>query len=70
MDHPVSDSELKDLRENAVWERDHVGAPGCLTRTRAETLLKLIEAYSDQARAYRELEGEHAKLQGRLIDNP
>jgi hypothetical protein len=59
--------ELKDLRDNALWERDHVGAPGCLTRTRAISLIKLLDAYANLTMEYKELEGEKSKLEGHLI---
>lgn len=59
---------LDDLRKDATYDRDHVGAVGCIARTRASTIIELIDAYEKLKNDYRELEDENAFLQGRIID--
>lgn len=68
MSESLTAEELKDLRDNALWEIDHVGAPGCLTRTRANSLIKLLDTYANLTVEYKELETEKARLEGHFID--
>ena len=69
MDESLTFEELKDLKDNAVWERDHIGAPNSIIRKRAASLIKLIDKYTELVNDHRDLQSEHATLQGKFMEN-
>ncbi len=39
----LSEEQIALLRKDAIFDRDHVGAPGCLVRQKAEWLIKILD---------------------------
>jgi hypothetical protein len=50
----LTEEELKDLRHDAEFTQERVGAPGCKVRERAALTLVLIEFYEKHAKGMRQ----------------